>query len=380
MFGFEFHKPDVFERVVAFVEGCRIKHVSLTVLSPYAGTPMGERLKKEGRILSSDWAQYDQAHVVHRPAGMTPEELESGFGRVVDRIGDRCPIEKTMRTFAEPPASREGIPAYLERTLALVGPEPLARFGKACVAIAGLGGVGGAILPSLVRMGIGRFHLSDPGEFDMPDLNRQFAATRDTLGRNKAEVYEAFIRSVNPDAEVKVFEGGITGENAEAFVEGADLLIDALDRKVEPAVRLKLAAAARAQGIYNISSPILGFGTIVAVAAPGGPPMDLFMEHVAAAREGGGLPPGILRYLSPAYMGIMGARMGAGVVPSIVAAGTLSASIVAAEAAMILGGDAMPGRRAPVCLPLVHIADLAQTRYSVVDLAELAQSRTQDAT
>ena len=87
-------------------------------------------------------------------------------------------------------------------------------------------------------MGIGRFRISDPGEFDEPDLNRQWAATRNTLGRNKADVYAEFVRSVNPDAEVDILPGGVTEDNVEAFLEGADLLVDALDLKVAPPVRL----------------------------------------------------------------------------------------------------------------------------------------------
>jgi radical SAM superfamily enzyme YgiQ (UPF0313 family) len=96
MFGFEFHKPDVFERVVHFVREGDIQQVSLTLLAPYPGTPMGERLRKEGRILSSDYRRYDQSHVVFRPAGMTPEQLEEGFGLVVREIGDRASIQRVM--------------------------------------------------------------------------------------------------------------------------------------------------------------------------------------------------------------------------------------------------------------------------------------------
>ncbi|MBA4388700.1 MAG: hypothetical protein C0404_12015 [Verrucomicrobia bacterium] len=93
MFGFEFHKPDVFPRTIEFVRNCAIKHVSLTILAPYPGTPMGERLAREGRIISRDLSLYDQAHVVFKPANMTPAQLENGFSEVVDEMGNLCKVD-----------------------------------------------------------------------------------------------------------------------------------------------------------------------------------------------------------------------------------------------------------------------------------------------
>lgn len=93
MFGFEFHKPDVFPRTIEFVEKCGIRHVSLTILAPYPGTPMGERLAREGRIISRDLSLYDQAHVVFKPANMTPAQLEKGFADVVGAMNNLCNLE-----------------------------------------------------------------------------------------------------------------------------------------------------------------------------------------------------------------------------------------------------------------------------------------------
>jgi radical SAM superfamily enzyme YgiQ (UPF0313 family) len=100
MFGFEFHGRSVFRRVVDFVRRCGIKHVSLTLMTPYPGTPMGNRFEKEGRLLSRDWRLYDQSHVVFKPAGMTPQELEEGFAYCREEIGDRCGIAKIAAAFS----------------------------------------------------------------------------------------------------------------------------------------------------------------------------------------------------------------------------------------------------------------------------------------
>ena len=55
-------------------------------------------------------------------------------------------------------------------------------------AIAGLGGVGGAHLLALTRLGVGAFHIADSDAFDLPNFNRQAGALVSTLGRPKTDV------------------------------------------------------------------------------------------------------------------------------------------------------------------------------------------------
>ncbi|NLD45646.1 MAG: B12-binding domain-containing radical SAM protein [Clostridiaceae bacterium] len=50
-----------------------------SVLTPFPGTDLYVRLKKEGRILSEDWSLYDTEHVVFQPQNMTPDELEKAL-------------------------------------------------------------------------------------------------------------------------------------------------------------------------------------------------------------------------------------------------------------------------------------------------------------
>ncbi len=107
MFGFEYQTPDIFREVVDFVVDNDIRHVSLVILTPYKGTPMGERLAREGRILSFDWDLYDQAHVVFRPARMTPSQLEEGFEFALEEIGDRWSLDGMAESMGYPVAAEE---------------------------------------------------------------------------------------------------------------------------------------------------------------------------------------------------------------------------------------------------------------------------------
>jgi hypothetical protein len=54
---------------------------SIGVLIPYPGTPVYERINREGRIVTRDWSLYDGEHVVFRPRNMTPEQLDEGMRR-----------------------------------------------------------------------------------------------------------------------------------------------------------------------------------------------------------------------------------------------------------------------------------------------------------
>lgn len=71
--------PEVFERTLRFCEKARLEAAIFPILTPYPGTKVRQRLLGEGRILSSDWRNYDMEHVNYRPKGMSVEELQAGY-------------------------------------------------------------------------------------------------------------------------------------------------------------------------------------------------------------------------------------------------------------------------------------------------------------
>src|SRR5688500_4343653 len=99
------------------------------------------------------------------------------------------------------------------RNLGFLSFDEQIRMRNARVAIAGLGGTGGAQVHALSRMGIAKFHLADPDTFELANFNRQIGATMANLDRLKTEVAKEMVLGINPEAEVKVFEQGITVEN-----------------------------------------------------------------------------------------------------------------------------------------------------------------------
>jgi radical SAM superfamily enzyme YgiQ (UPF0313 family) len=75
VFGFDGHSKDSFAETVEFVMEANIDLPRYAILTPFPGTPLFWRLKREGRILTDDWALYDGQHVVYQPRQMSPEEL-----------------------------------------------------------------------------------------------------------------------------------------------------------------------------------------------------------------------------------------------------------------------------------------------------------------
>lgn len=97
------------------------------------------------------------------------------------------------------------------------------------VAIAGLGGVGGAHLLTLARLGVESFYISDFDDFEVHNFNRQFGAFMSTLDEQKVDVMARMAKDINPNANIKSFPKGIFEDNVDEFLAGVDLYVDSLD-------------------------------------------------------------------------------------------------------------------------------------------------------
>lgn len=142
------------------------------------------------------------------------------------------------------------------------------------VGVAGVGGVGGLLVERLIRAGVGHIKITDPGTFEMSNLNRQFGSTMHTLDKHKAEVVYQQIKDINPEAKIEYFKSGLQKESdIELFVEGCDIVVDEMDTTAFKQSIL-LQRASRKHGIYYIFSSALGFGALAAVFAPDGQTLE----------------------------------------------------------------------------------------------------------
>ena len=267
------------------------------------------------------------------------------------------PEPSTPRAGRDPWTYREAF----SRNLGLIGAVEQERLRESCVAVAGLGGVGGIDLVALARLGIGRFTIADPDAFDLSNTNRQYGALRSTQGRNKADVMREIVLDINPDAHVRVFREPLGAANADAFLDGANVLVDGIDA-FEIDLRRLLFRAARERGLHALGAGPVGFSTVWVIFGPRGMTFDRYFDlsdrmdrvekFVAYVT---GMAPASLqrRYMDLAHLDFARQRG-----PSVGLACHLASGVVAAEVAKILL------RRGHVHLaPVYHQFDAYLGRY-----------------
>lgn len=77
--GLDGDDPSVFDRVEEFVRRSGQFDVQITVLTPFPGTPLYDRLLAEGRLLEpTAWERCSLFDVNFRPRSMSPDELQAG--------------------------------------------------------------------------------------------------------------------------------------------------------------------------------------------------------------------------------------------------------------------------------------------------------------
>lgn len=106
IFGFDGDRKRIFSETIEFLYANRISTAGFSVLTPFPGTPLSDRLRGENRLLTSDWKYYNLRNVVYRPRHMTPLELNAGrlwTAREFQKISailKRLPMISTDNLFA----------------------------------------------------------------------------------------------------------------------------------------------------------------------------------------------------------------------------------------------------------------------------------------
>jgi hypothetical protein len=143
------------------------------------------------------------------------------------------------------------------------------RLRTARIAIAGLGGVGGAHLRTLARLGISRFNISDFDDFDVHNINRQAGAFVSTLGQPKMDTVAKIALDINPEIDLRLFPQGVQPDNVDEFLRDVDIYVDGLDFFALPARRMVFAKC-HAKGIPVLTAAPLGIGTAFLYFSPTG--------------------------------------------------------------------------------------------------------------
>ena len=172
------------------------------------------------------------------------------------------------------------LPRRYLRSLGTVGWEGQIKLLRSTVAVVGLGGLGGSVVEGLARMGVGRLIVVDGDVFLDHNLNRQVLSAEADLGLLKAEVTRAKVAQINAAVEVVVHSEEATRENLPRLLDGAEVVVDALDRLP---TRLTLQEAAQELGIPMVHGAIAGYMGQVMTIFPGD-------EGLRALYGGGSVP------------------------------------------------------------------------------------------
>ena len=152
-----------------------------------------------------------------------------------------------------------------------------AKLRKSRIAIAGLGGVGGAHLLTLARLGISHFNISDFDDFDVQNLNRQAGASMPVMGMPKIDTLARMALDINPEIDLRLFPQGIKPENIDEFLRDVDVYVDGLDFFALPARRMVFAKC-REKGIPALTAAPLGMGTAFLYFRPDGMSFEQYFK------------------------------------------------------------------------------------------------------
>lgn len=137
------------------------------------------------------------------------------------------------------------------RSEILLGEEGLKKLSSSCVALFGVGGVGGYCAEALARAGVGRIVLVDNDRVSESNLNRQIAALKSTVGMLKTEVVRQRIADINPQCVVERYDIFFLKKSSELKdFSRFDYVIDAIDTV---SGKLEIIRRAVAAGVPVIS-------------------------------------------------------------------------------------------------------------------------------
>lgn len=118
----------------------------------------------------------------------------------------------------------------MQRTRLLFGDNSVEKLKKSCVAVFGIGGVGGHAAEAVARSGVGKLVVADRDVVDVTNINRQAVADISTVGKNKTDVIKTRVKLINSDIEVIEYNHSFDNDYDIVFEKHrVDVVIDCID-------------------------------------------------------------------------------------------------------------------------------------------------------
>ena len=155
----------------------------------------------------------------------------------------------------------------VDRNIGWITEKEQSMLRNATIGVAGCGGMGAQLAEKFLRLGVGEIRIADNEVFDASNINRQFAATRKTIGKSKAFETAKILREVTDDNTVVVYPQGICEATVDAFISGCDVICDEIEFWAI-AARILLHQCARNAEVPVFNCNTIGFGTRLFLFTP----------------------------------------------------------------------------------------------------------------
>jgi len=229
------------------------------------------------------------------------------------------------------------VPERYVRNMKTFSPQDQVALLKAQVGVVGLGGLGGAVVEILARLGIGTLNVIDGDTFEDSNLNRQFLSTPKRIAKSKADTAARRIKEINPSIAVNHHSQFLDQNNGLDLLNRPDVIVDCLDNLK---TRFILERFCR-----QIGSPLVS----AAVAGSTGHVTTIYPQDKGLT----------LIYGDPDKVPSQGAEASLGTVPYSV---TFLAALECAEVAKIIQHKGFPLRNK------LLVADLNDGVFDVINL------------
>ena len=130
------------------------------------------------------------------------------------------------------------------------------KLKNAKVAVVGAGGIGSGVIPALAGAGVGLLTIIDCDVVELSNLQRQSIVRERDAGYSNADLALQFVQRLNHFVTARPVQQRISVDNADALLEGHDLVIDGSDNF---ATRLAVSDACSKLGMPLVSAAAIQF-------------------------------------------------------------------------------------------------------------------------
>ncbi|MBP2046982.1 HesA/MoeB/ThiF family protein [Methanobacterium aggregans] len=130
----------------------------------------------------------------------------------------------------------------IDRQKGILNKKEQLKLKNSKITVIGCGGIGGAVIEMLARMGVGNLRIIDKDVFDLSNINRQLMSSMDSIGKAKVDVTKETVNSINPFVKVEALNQELNEKNVETIVKNSDVVVDALDNLIARILTTRKAA------------------------------------------------------------------------------------------------------------------------------------------